>query len=178
MDDKSVEQLLNELKKDADPSLPLPGVSHPKVMEKLAKAEVVSPVAPTVQDQMAKAMAKTLADFDEASAEILGNYRSDQAQLQDAIDYLRDVVRGQQVVNGNGSVPGVYVEGWIKACEVKASLGQTVVKLLDSKTRLIGATKAAQQIAIINQNNTGDGDSTDLKKLLSQDVELDLENAP
>lgn len=143
-----------------------------QVISAVSVAKTTPEPAPQQDDLgLANEIKKTFQDFDVVGKELLDNYRSDRKELQATIDHLGGLVTGGTVVSErSGQIPGAIIEGWVKAQEVKANLAGIAMKLLDSKTRLLAAMKASQNI----QNTVHLHGSQELTEALSNPVQQDL----
>ena len=97
--------------------------------------------------------------------EVLKACRSDRQETQDVIDLLRGQI--DNATNANTQPQRMWVDGLVKAVEVKANINSTAVKIMEANARMIAATKAG--INILNQNVQGG--QTDLNDVLDQPME-------
>lgn len=139
-----------------------------------AAVAVAAPPAPGSADDPNTLIIDTLLqmrkEFDGISGEILGTWRQDRDQTQEAIDILMNIVRA-----GVGA-ERVHYEMLVKALEVKANTSITAVKLLDAKTRLLQALKGGTSV-LINNTNTAAANASEgeLTRLLSEPMRDDFE---
>ncbi len=101
-----------------------------------------------------------LNDFQDASREILNNFRDDRRQVDEVAQHLWDRVKNDP------DAPRVYVEQLVSALGVKADINANACKLLEAKAKMMSAGKPA----FINNNNALFSGS-DLDDLLSKPVQ-------
>lgn len=104
--------------------------------------------------------------IDTVTDEILSACRNDRKEAQDTIDLLRGEV--QKAVNAGNNPSRMWVDGLVKAVEVKSNINMTAVKALEASVKTIAALRAGAGINILNQQNVSNG--PDLSELLSQPV--------
>ena len=101
------------------------------------------------------------AQLDQVTTEVLSACRADRQEAQDVIDLVRRQI--DDAVNKNQSPQRMWVDGLVKAVEVKAGINATAVKIIEANAKMLAATRAG--VNILNQNiNTG---SQDLEDVLS-----------
>jgi len=106
-------------------------------------------------------ISRYLEKMDEVSEEVLQACRSDRAEAQDVINMLRaqcDAAHSKNVFPAR-----MYVDGLVKAVEVKANINTNAVKVMEGVAKMIAATKAGTNI----QNNTLQVTGAELDELLS-----------
>jgi len=114
------------------------------------------PVVPTVD------VVKYHERLDQVTTEVLAACRADRQETQDVIDLMR--LQIDDAVNKSQSPSRMWVDGLVKAVEVKAGINATAVKIIEANAKMLAATKAG--VNILNQNvNTG---SQDLEDVLSR----------
>lgn len=100
--------------------------------------------------------------LDQVTIEVLAACRADRQETQDVIDLMR--LQIDDAVNKSQSPSRMWVDGLVKAVEVKAGINATAVKIIEANAKMLAATKAG--VNILNQNvNTG---SQDLEDVLSR----------
>ncbi len=107
--------------------------------------------------------------YDTVTGEILASCRSDRAEVQEVIDLCRE--RIDDCLQNGRDPARMFVDGLVKAVEVKANVNMTAVKIMDAGARLISAGK--NQINI--QNNMAAPSSQDLENLLSEPMKVEDE---
>ena len=112
---------------------------------------------------------KYLIELDGVTSEVLQACRSDRQEAQDVINLLRKEVT--DAIKSNKPPSRMYVDGLVKAVEVKAGINATAVKMMDSVAKVLASTKSGINI----QNNSLNVSGTELDELLSQEVPDDLE---
>lgn len=174
--DESLDSLLEELQKEQlvdEQQVKVEKVAKVpkevvKVESKKVKVEKVKPeamlVGPAGEDAENYRFNELVDDFDAVSNEILDKWREDRVQTQEVIDILL----GQLRVDIN--VPRVVLESLVGALAVKTNASLTAARLLDSKVRLMQATKSKLVVNNINSQNT------ELTSILSEPFKGDLED--
>ena len=115
-----------------------------------------TPVAPAID------VVKYHERLDQVTIEVLTACRADRQETQDVIDLMR--LQIDDAVNKSQSPSRMWVDGLVKAVEVKAGINATAVKIIEANAKMLAATKAG--VNILNQNvNTG---SQDLEDILSR----------
>jgi len=98
--------------------------------------------------------------FNNIAETILNNYHNDREAIEDTIQRIRDIFI-------DSKTPREFiVEGLVSAHRTKAETNATIIKLLDSMSRMISAVKGTQ---IVQENVT----NIDLSKLLGDDDGMD-----
>ena len=80
-------------------------------------------------------LSKLLQRFMSVADTVLANHNADRAQIEQAIDFLGDIVKL------GPKAPRVYVEMWVSAMRTKAETTANAVKLMDSFAKLLAAGK-------------------------------------
>lgn len=112
---------------------------------------------------------KYLIELDDVTTEVLQACRSDRQEAQDVINLLRKEV--DDAINKNKQPSRMFIDGLVKAVEVKAGINATAVKMMDSVAKVLASTKSGINI----QNNSLNVSEGELDALLSQNVPDDLE---
>ena len=86
--------------------------------------------------------------LDQVTEDVLSACRADRQETQDVIDLLRRQI--DDAVNKNLPPARMWVDGLVKAVEVKAGINATAVKMVEANAKMLAATKAGVQI--LNQN--------------------------
>lgn len=110
-----------------------------------------------------------LEQLDGVTTEVLQACRSDRQEAQDVINMLR--TRIDQAINNNQNPQRMYVDGLVKAVEVKAGINATAVKMMEGVSKMLASVKAGINI----QNNNLQVSGSELDDILSQDVSDDLD---
>jgi len=115
---------------------------------------------------------KYLDTLDDITKEVLDSCRSDRQETQTVIDLCKQAV--EDAHSASKSPSRMWVDGLVKAVEVKAGISTNAIKALDSISKMLSATKAGggfnQQI-----NVAGGGGSEDLTSVLSKGLSEDDE---
>jgi len=111
--------------------------------------------------------------MNEVTDNVLECARNDRAQAESAILMMQDAIETAHSLNKPASK--TYVEGLIKAIEVKANINTTVVKIMEANAKMFAATKSGLNLNI-NNTNTSTVSSDELVNLLN--TPLDLDNEP
>lgn len=102
--------------------------------------------------------------LDQVTTEVLAACRADRQEAQDVIELLR--LQIDDAVSKSQAPQRMWVDGLVKAVEVKAGINATAVKIVEANAKMLAATRAG--INILNQNvNTG---SEDLEDILSRPI--------
>jgi hypothetical protein len=98
--------------------------------------------------------------------EVLDACRADRQETQDVINLLRS-----KIDNASGDPPRMYVDGLVKAVEVKSNINQTAVKIIEANAKAIASLKPN----IGNQNNIqlNAGVDIQLEELLQKPIDED-----
>jgi len=86
-------------------------------------------------------MQQYLMKMDEVAEEVLGACRSDRAEAQDVINMLKSQCDAAH--NVNKSPQRMYIDGLVKAVEVKADINSNAIKVMEGVAKMISATKAS-----------------------------------
>lgn len=97
-------------------------------------------------DELISQFKGAIGKFNEITDEILTNYRTDRQQAQAAIDHYF------QIIEQGGKVPRVYIEKLADIIRSKNEIAMTPVRLLDSITRFMAASK--NNNVLINNNTS------------------------
>ncbi len=111
--------------------------------------------------------------MEDVTQNVLECARNDRAQAESAILMMQEAIETAHSLSKPASK--TYVEGLIKAIEVKASINTTVVKIMEANAKMFAATKSGLQLNINNSNNSTVS-SDDLVNLLN--TPLDMDNEP
>lgn len=131
-----------------------------------AVPEQAAPAGPTVD------LKRMFDRMEEVTQNVLDCAKSDRAQAEAAILMMQDAI--ETAHNQNKPASKTYIEGLVKAIEVKANVNTTVVKIMEANAKMFAATKSGLQLNINNSNSTVSSD--ELVNLLN--MPLDLENEP
>ena len=111
---------------------------------------------------------KYLDRLDDTTEEILVACRSDRQEAQEVINICREAIEEAKNV---GKPPSrMWVDGLVKAVEVKSGINTNAVKIIEANAKMLAATKAGIQIN--QQFNSGD---SNLEDILSEPVGADEE---
>lgn len=104
---------------------------------------------------------KYLDKMEEVADEVLIACRNDRQEAQDVINMLK----GQCDIAHDKSIPParMYVDGLVKAVEVKANINGNAVKVMEGVAKMIAATKAGVNV----QNNNISVSGAELDEILS-----------
>ncbi len=126
----------------------------------------VTPIVPVVQSEVELAIdvREHVKRHEAISNEILGSWRSDRAEAQNAITLLRNLI-DETVLKGSHP-SGTVLEVYVNAIKTKNDSSQVAVRLLDATSKLLTATKAA-----VNLNNTTNNLIVgELEQILQDDI--------
>jgi hypothetical protein len=100
--------------------------------------------------------------LDQVTTEVLTACRADRQEAQDVIELLRMQI--DDAISKTHAPQRMWVDGLVKAVEVKAGINATAVKIIEANAKMLAATRAG--VNILNQNiATG---SQDLEDILNQ----------
>lgn len=123
----------------------------PQVVEKQHDVEEVS-------NELINQFGEAISRFNAISGKILKDYEIDRLQAQAALDhYFETIERG-------GKIPRVYIEKLADVLRAKNEIAMTPIRLLDSITKFMAASKN-NNVLIQNVNQNGP-DLSDLSSLL------------
>lgn len=172
--DEAVEQILQESDVDEEEDLSPPTevvVSDLPDISELQNTplderdmEIITPVAATEAAPIAATVnvAKYHERLDQVTEDVLAACRADRQEAQDVIDLVRRQI--DDAVNKNQAPQRMWVDGLVKAVEVKAGINATAVKIIEANAKMLAATKAG--VNILNQNIQSG--SEDLEDVLSK----------
>jgi len=115
--------------------------------------------------------------LDDTTIEVLAACRSDRAETQEVITSLKTALTDS--LGRNETPDRQIVEGLVQALEVKSTINQTAVKMIDASIKLLAATKASSQINVTAQSaslNGGTGSAVldeQLRQILDNKMDED-----
>lgn len=116
---------------------------------------------------------KYLDRLDGVTDEILGACRSDRQEAQDVIQMFRQEI--EQALNQNKAPSRMFVDGLVKAVEVKANINMTAVKMMEANAKMLASMKATTSVQVNNQNVSLTGNDRDLERVLDEPMTADDE---
>src|SRR6185436_14193794 len=120
----------------------------------------VSPIPPAVD------VIKYHERLDAVTDEILNACRADRQESQDVINLYRGAIDNANLA---GRDPArMYVDGLVKAIEVKSNINMTAVKVLEANAKMLAATKAGGTLIQNNINQTNGSSDVDLQRVLDK----------
>lgn len=106
--------------------------------------------------------------LDTVTDEVLDSCRADRQEAQDVIKLCRDEISA--ATSKSNSPSRMYVDGLVKAVEVKSKIMETAVKMMDTRAKFVSSVKTT----IGQQNNVQiNASSQELENILQQDFEDD-----
>jgi len=167
-DDQELNQLLSQLDagdvEEAD--LPKPTTEALRPIE-----EPVVEVQPADSAETPSVdVLRYLDKMEGVAEEVLQACRSDRQEAQEVIDMLRQQCSLAQ--NKNQSPARMYVDGLVKAVEVKANINTNAVKVMEGVAKMIAATKVGS-LNINNNNVTVSG--SELDEILKNPINGELD---
>lgn len=111
-------------------------------------------------------LAKKMQQLEVVTDNILSACESDRAQAQEAIELIKGEI--ERNLQAQQRPPAAFVEGLIKAIEVKAGINLTAVKIMEANAKMLAATKAGTSVNVNTNNNNLSGVS--LTDILSQPI--------
>lgn len=145
------------------PPLPEPELSGPAVEPETTALEplpIDKPKSAEIFD-----LREVVSRFDDDYNEVQTNLKKDRSKINAVIERL-------MVKMDEGEASATETEMLVKALEVMANTNGHAVKLLDSRSKLLSATKSSAQ-ALIQQNFGATGNNAELQKILAQPVDDD-----
>ena len=126
-----------------------------------------TPALDETPDEPATDVSKYLEKMEEVADEVLVACRNDRQEAQDVINMLK----GQCDLAHEKSLPParMYVDGLVKAVEVKANINGNAVKVMEGVAKMIAATKAGVNV----QNNNISVSGAELDDILSNSGPMD-----
>ena len=110
---------------------------------------------------------KYLDRLDGVTDEVLNACRADRQEAQDVILLLRGQIN--DAITNNKQPSRMWVDGLVKAVEVKSLVNMTAVKIIEANAKILAATKATSTNVQVNNNNvTVAGNDKDLEKILDE----------
>lgn len=195
-EDHDIDSILASINSDAIPAEeaePVPEASEAPVapVKKVKKPKVAPPiVVPTDQQVVRPAVAlierhdhgvansatgdanahrqlvdKTIAQFDAIGDEVVKNTKADREKITELIDDMQSHALGE-----GANISGVALEALVNAHNTRATMTLTLVKLLDSRSKLVAALKAQTSIT----NNVLNANDGTLENILAQPVDDDF----
>jgi len=143
-----------ELDLDSGPEITLRPIDIRQVQESITSTveEAIRPIIDVV---------KYHERLDQVTTEVLTACRADRQEAQDVIDLLR--LQIDDSISKSHAPQRMWVDGLVKAVEVKAGINATAVKIIEANAKMLAATRAG--INILNQNIQSD--TQDLEDVLS-----------
>lgn len=122
-----------------------------------------------IAEESAPAINVYLEKIDSVADEVLEACRADRQEAQDVINMLRQQCDDAHRRN---SLPArMYIDGLVKAVEVKANINTNAVKSMEAVAKMIAATKAGISVNNNNVNVSG----AELDEILSYQPSGDLD---
>jgi len=143
--------------------LPEPELSGPAIEPEVADLELLpieKPKSAEVFD-----LREVISRFDNDYNEVQSNLKRDRSKIDSVVRILMEKL-------DTGEASATETEMLVKALEVMTDTNGHAVKLLDSRSKLLAATKSSAQ-ALIQQNFGATGNNSELQKLLAQPVDDD-----
>jgi len=165
--DDAVDQMMEELDQQPDTEEPEESDDDEEVLRPVDIREldvITAPIesAPVVPEAPSVDVMKYHDRLDQVTTEVLAACRADRQEAQDVIDLLR--LQIDDAVNKSQAPSRMWVDGLVKAVEVKAGINATAVKIIEANAKMLAATRAG--VNILNQNiQTG---TEDLEDVLSR----------
>lgn len=157
--DDDDEEIDHPASKPVEFSNPEPALKPIPIEVQLDNIPAQASEEPTVPNDVAK----KLKQLDEVTDNILKACEDDRKQAQEAIDLIKGEIEGS--LRNQSRPPAAFVEGLIKAIEVKAGINLTAVKIMEANAKMLAATKAGTSLTVNNNNSMA---SASLSELLSQ----------
>lgn len=148
---------------DPEPIVEIPPPpADPKPNTDIATVEAM----PVAIDDNSRYVREVLQDFSGLSKTIIGRFEEDRREIQEVLDFLKDKVYNSP--DGKEGVGEEYVNALANTIRTKSDASSNAVRLLDSYSKLLSASKSALS------GGGGSGGATkdmlELAKLLTRDV--------
>jgi hypothetical protein len=115
---------------------------------------------------------KYLNKLDTVTDSILESCNADRLEAQDIINMYRREI--DSAITNSRQPQRMFVDGLVKALEVKSNVNMTAVKALEATAKMIATTKAGSSVQV-NNLNVGPGNSSDLESVLALPLSQDDE---
>jgi hypothetical protein len=179
-----IEQLLGSLTDTPQDTTqkvsPIDDIPKPSTAEALKPIEQPIPILDAIPnppsinaDVTPVDVQKMFKRMEDVTADVLQCAKDDRSQAELAIVMMKDAIDVAHAANKPASK--TYVEGLIKAIEVKAGVNTTVVKIMEANAKLFAALKSGLQLQINNQNGGSTTSQEDLVRLLNTPLDADYE---
>lgn len=143
----------------------------------LVKAEIILSSDKAPDDVKKIDTDQYLKTLDEITQEVLDACRSDRQEAQDIISMFRSEINNATTTNRQPS--RMYIDGLVKALEVKTNINSTAVKMIETNAKMLAAMKvsAGPNVQINNANVAAGVTDTDasLERILSEPLSQDDE---
>jgi hypothetical protein len=117
---------------------------------------------------------KYLDRLDGVTEEVLNACRADRQEAQDVILMLRNEI--DEAIKNNKQPSRMYVDGLVKAVEVKSTINMTAVKIIEANAKVLAATKVTSTSVQVNNNTLNvNGADKDLEQILDEPITADDE---
>jgi hypothetical protein len=159
-EDETEDQVINVVKTGDEVALrPIDELAEIRDQRRFDGTEYT--VSETVEEEKVE-IGKYLDKMNEVADEVLQACRSDRQEAQDVINMLRS--QCDTAHNKNTQPSRMYIDGLVKAVEVKANINTNAVKVMEGVAKMIAATKAGVNI----QNNSLQVSGAELDEILSK----------
>ena len=111
---------------------------------------------------------KYLKDLEDVTAEVLDACRSDRQEAQDTINIFRKQII--DAIEANRAPARMFIDGLVKAIEVKTNINGTAVKMIETNAKMLAALKVSAGTNVQINNMTGGGSEADnsLERILDE----------
>jgi hypothetical protein len=151
--DKSDTEGLAEIVESQDTANNITPVELVSVDEIGTKSSII--YADASQEEVAVDPKKYLRQLDDVTIEVLDACRSDRQDAQDIIAMLKGQI---EISIQQGKSPSkTYVDGLVKAVEVKTNVNTTVVKMMEANAKMLAAMKISNGTNVQINNVTASG---------------------
>lgn len=145
--------------------------SDKRVLRPVDMSRPIDERAPSIKEDVPSFMQEYIDRMDSVTEEVLQACRADRQEAQDLINMMR----GQADASiAKGTTPArMYIDGLVKAVEVKANINQNAIKMMEANSKMIASMKPGSGTTINNlQVNNSELDEI-LNNPVPQDGELD-----
>lgn len=181
--DDELQELLGELEGVEPDNIPAEIIQVAEEQEAVVEVvqeqiNEISLIAKPVEDQSIAPrpinINKYLDRLDGVTDEVLNACRADRQEAQDVILLLRSQIN--DAIANQKQPSRMWVDGLVKAVEVKSLVNMTAVKIIEANAKILAATKAGGTNVQVNNNSvTVAGTDKDLEKILDEPLTADDE---
>lgn len=152
------------LRPNEEPPIQLDGLVATDARRHDSEKSTIKQSTPSETVELENPNQKYLDLTEDVTNDVLAACRSDRQEAQDVINIYKKAIEDAQ--NHNSPPARMWVDGLVKAVEVKAGINGNAIKALEANAKMLAATKAGTQIN--QQINVGDAGNLD--EVLQQEL--------